>query len=97
MPALVRLGAETSPTPEALAGISSSIDEALATAEAAGYRVDLLLGPVADAAAGEPLVASSESDAVEPDTAESEVVADAAVRRELPAEKPAHPAKANKR
>src|ERR1039458_10025044 len=73
MPALVRLGAEASPTRQALAEISSTIDEALATAAAAGYRVDFLLGPVADAEAGEPLVDAGESAAVETDKPESAV------------------------
>jgi glycosidase len=72
VPALVRLGAETSPTRQALAEISSTIDEALATAAAAGYRIDLLLGPVADAEAGGPPEPSGETE-VESDPAGNEV------------------------
>jgi hypothetical protein len=55
MPSLVRLGGETAPTRQAVAEIGRTIDEALVTAEAAGYRVDLLLGPAADAEAAEAL------------------------------------------
>jgi hypothetical protein len=44
MPSLLRLAGEPSPSRAAVAEMSKTVEEALATAEAAGYRVDLLLG-----------------------------------------------------
>jgi hypothetical protein len=54
MPALLRLADEASlPGPAAVAAISRTIEESLATAEGAGYRVDLLSGPLIAEAASE--------------------------------------------
>ncbi len=44
MPSLLRLAGETAPSREALEHMSKIVKEALATAEAAGYRIDLLVG-----------------------------------------------------
>jgi len=46
MPSLLRLGSETAPSRAAIAEMSKTVEEALATAEAAGFRIDALLGPV---------------------------------------------------
>ncbi len=60
MPSLLRLAGESTPSRiasnrAAVQAMSQSIEEALATADAAGYRVDLLLAPAtAEAAGGEP-------------------------------------------
>ncbi len=64
MPSLLRMGGETAPSRAAVAEMSKTLQEALATAEAAGYRVDLLLGTDAE----ETLVSD-----VEPGTAELRV------------------------
>jgi glycosidase len=45
MPSLLRLAAEASPSRAAIEEMSRTVEEALATAEAAGYRADLLLAP----------------------------------------------------
>jgi glycosidase len=45
MPSLLRLAGEAAPSRAAVLELSASIEEALATAETAGYRVDLLLRP----------------------------------------------------
>jgi len=50
MPSVLRLAGETVPSRAAVEQMGKTVDEALATAEAAGYRIDLLLGP----ANGEP-------------------------------------------
>ena len=53
MPSLLRLAGESAPSRAAVETMSRTIKDALATAEAAGYRVDLLLGPTANEGAGE--------------------------------------------
>jgi hypothetical protein len=45
MPSLLRLAGESAPSRAAVEKVSRTIEDALVTAEAAGYRVDLLLGP----------------------------------------------------
>jgi hypothetical protein len=45
MPALLRLAGEPSPKRADVEEMSKTIQEALESAESAGYRVDLLLGP----------------------------------------------------
>jgi hypothetical protein len=52
VPSLLHLAAETRPSPAAVAAVSQLIEDSLATAEAAGYRVDLLSGALEPA--GEP-------------------------------------------
>ena len=44
MPSLLRLANESAPSRDAIAELSQTVDEALATAEASGYRIDTLLG-----------------------------------------------------
>jgi hypothetical protein len=58
MPSLLRLAGESAPSRiasnrAAVQAMSQSIEEALATADAAGYRVDLLLAPATAETAGE--------------------------------------------
>jgi len=53
MPSLLRLTDELAPRRAAVETMSRTIKDALATAEAAGYRVDLLLGPTANERPGE--------------------------------------------
>jgi glycosidase len=63
MPSLLSLAGETNPSREAVAELSKSVTEALETAEAAGYRMDEILGselepePVSDV----PVLENSES------------------------------------
>jgi hypothetical protein len=47
MPSLLRLAGETAPSRAAVEEMSRTVAEALATAEAAGYRIDALLNPAA--------------------------------------------------
>jgi glycosidase len=53
MPSLLRLAGETAPSRAAVEQMSKTVEEALETAEAAGYRIDILAGNAADAAEGE--------------------------------------------
>ncbi len=46
MPSLLRLAGETSPSRAAVEELSRTVTAALASAEAAGYRIDVLLGPL---------------------------------------------------
>ena len=72
MPSLLRLAGKAAPGRMAVEAISRTIKDALKTAEAAGYRVDLLLGPV-DAANEE---AVSEADPYADAAAEFDPAAD---------------------
>jgi glycosidase len=47
MPSLLRLAGEAAPSRDAIAKLSQTVDEALATAEAAEYRIDEFLGSAA--------------------------------------------------
>jgi len=47
MPSLLRLAGEPSPAAKAVRQMSKTVEEALATAEAANYRIDILLAPPA--------------------------------------------------
>jgi len=76
LPSLLRLAGETAPGRVAFSradvqAMSRTIDEAMAAAEAAGYRMDLLLAPAATEAAGN--VPVSQADTV----AESAIASDA--------------------
>ena len=53
MPSLLRLAGETAPSRTAVETMSRTIEDALTTAEAVGYRVDLLLGPASPEGANE--------------------------------------------
>jgi glycosidase len=69
MPSLLRLAGEAAPSRAAVEEMSKTVEEALATAEAAGYRVDRLLGLDQEASeAAEPEVPGANSDAAEPET-----------------------------
>jgi len=52
----LKIAGQASPDRAAVAALSRTIDEALETAEAAGYRVDKLLGTANDEAKPEPEV-----------------------------------------
>ena len=60
LPLLLRLAGEAAPSRAVLQAINKGIEEALTAAEAAGYRVDLLLAPVAAESAGEEVAAETE-------------------------------------
>jgi glycosidase len=53
MPSLLRLAGETAPSPSEVKKLSGAIAAALASAEAAGYRVDFMLGTGKVSASGE--------------------------------------------
>jgi hypothetical protein len=72
MPSLLRLAGETAPSRAAVEQMSKTIEEALATAEAAGYRIDALLGTSADPNADEMDEPEVESQAVEPEKSQIE-------------------------
>jgi len=69
MPSLLRIAGKAAPDRTAVDAMSHTIKDALETAEAAGYRVDLLLGPADEESTSDEGVAS------EPDE-ESDVAAD---------------------
>ena len=84
MPSLLRLAGESAPSRMAVQQMSKTIEEALSTAEAAGYRVDLLFGPAGAETEGE-AETSSVPDAAEdaageekPPSLEEELPADEA-------------------
>jgi glycosidase len=83
MPSLLHLAAETAPSRAAVEAMSRTVEDALATAEAAGYRVDLLLAPVTVEVAGDESVPDAEP-ATE-SSADSELATDVKI---LPTEKP---------
>jgi glycosidase len=63
LPSLLRLAGEAAPSRSVLQAINKGIEEALTAAEAAGYRVDLLLAPVASETVGEEAAAEIEPSA----------------------------------
>ena len=71
MPALLRLAGQTAPSRAAVEQMSRTVEEALATAEAAGYRIDAIAGqPIGPAVAMEADLASApeaERPAIEPE------------------------------
>ena len=72
MPSLLRLAGEPALDRAAVEKVSKTVEEALATAEAAGYRIDALLGPSVEPEAGEPSAPEAESPAPEPDELQTE-------------------------
>jgi hypothetical protein len=75
MPALLRLAGEPAPNRAAAEAMSKNVDEAIASAEAAGYRIDALIrGSGAAAEAGKPEEILIEADEVEPTEGVSEEV-----------------------
>jgi hypothetical protein len=67
MPSLLRLASEPAPDRAAIEAMGRTVEEALASAEAAGYRIDALLGTSP--------VAVDESE-IEPEPTESEETVD---------------------
>ena len=78
MPSLLRLADEAAPSRAVVEAMSKTIEEALGTAEAAGFRVDLLLEPATAEDAEEEQVSEAHS-GTEP---EAEAEAEAAVEPE---------------
>jgi hypothetical protein len=72
MPSLLGLGGEAAPSRAAVEKMSKTVEEALATAEAAGYRIDALLGTSTDPDAGETPEPEAESQPPEPEKPETE-------------------------
>jgi len=72
MPSLLRLAGEAAPSRAAAAEMSKTIEEALATAESAGYRIDILLGGGGDADAGETPEEESGALEAEPEAVKAE-------------------------
>ncbi|MGA2673261.1 MAG: alpha-amylase family glycosyl hydrolase [Terracidiphilus sp.] len=72
MPSLLRLAGEAAPSRAAVEEMSRTVEEALETAEAAGYRIDALLGVSNDTDAGEETSPEVESEPAEPEEAETE-------------------------
>jgi hypothetical protein len=68
MPSLLRLAGEITPNRAIAEEMSRNVEEALASAEAVGYRIDRLIGSVAAPAAAAKSVPESESEAVESET-----------------------------
>jgi hypothetical protein len=69
MPSLLRLAGEAAPSRAAVEEVSRTIEEALATAEAAGYRIDALLGPVVGAVSTQ----EAEGQTIEPEEPQVEL------------------------
>ncbi len=64
LPALLRLAGESAPSRAAVAELSKTVESALASAKAANYRIDELVGDLADAVdvdAGEPAATDAEA------------------------------------
>jgi glycosidase len=89
LPSLLRLAGESAPSRGAVQAMSRSIEDALAAAEAAGYRVDLLLSPAAPEAVGEEPASISKGSASEADLSSKPAANSEAVVE--PLEAPASP------
>ena len=72
MPSLLRLGCEAAPSRAAVEEMSKTVEEALATAEASGYRIDALLGQETAPDEGEEAGAEVESEAPGPEQPQTE-------------------------
>jgi hypothetical protein len=72
MPSLLRLGCEAAPSRAAVEEMSKTVEGALATAEAAGYRIDALLGTSPDPDAGDVAEPEAEFESLEPEQLETE-------------------------
>jgi glycosidase len=72
MPSLLRLGCEAAPSRAAVEEMSKTVEEALATAEAAGYRIDALLGTSPDPDASDVAEPEAEFESLEPEQLETE-------------------------
>jgi hypothetical protein len=67
MPSLIQVAGQTTPNRAAIEEMSKTIEEALATAEAAGYRIDALLGPEAAQEADSDSEPATVEKAIEPE------------------------------
>ena len=65
MPSLLRLAGEIAPSRTAVEEMSRTVEEALATAKAAGYRIDALLGQESAPEAGDEPAVEAESQVLE--------------------------------
>jgi hypothetical protein len=72
MPSLLRLGCEAAPSRAAVEEMSKTVEEALATAEASGYRIDALFGQETAPDEGEEAGAEVESEAPGPEQPQTE-------------------------
>jgi hypothetical protein len=72
MPALLRMAGEAAPSRAAVEELSKTVATALHSAEAAGYRIETLLGPLAAVETG----ATSKSSAPEPEPDDPDVSAE---------------------
>ncbi|MGA3069995.1 MAG: alpha-amylase family glycosyl hydrolase [Terracidiphilus sp.] len=73
MPSLLSLAGQTAPSRDAVEEVSRTIEEALATAEAAGYRIDALLSPTVGAEAGSVAAPEAEGQTIEPEEPQDEL------------------------
>ena len=80
MPTLLRLAGEKTPSRAAVVEMSRTVEEALQTAEAAGYRIDALLGTVEEPSADE--IAEPTESCSEKSARESKLVADDPIEAE---------------
>jgi hypothetical protein len=71
MPSLLRLAGETAPSRAVVEQMSKTVKEALETAEAAGYRIDALLGTVEGADSEAVIDLKAESESIEPDLSQN--------------------------
>ncbi len=91
MPSLLRLAGEAAPSRAAVEELSKTVEEALVTAEAAGYRIDALLGTADALEEPETIAPEDESVLVEPAEVEEEIEAKEAGPREPEIELPPAP------
>jgi hypothetical protein len=90
MPSLLRLAGEASPSRTDVEEMSKTIGEALASAESADYRVDMLLGPSLAEGEGEEIATEEGEGSVQEEEAAETVEATPA---EPEIESPAKPVK----
>jgi len=90
MPSLLRLAGEPAPSRTAVEEMNKTVQEALETAEAAGYRIGALLGQDAVPDAAEEPVTEAESE-TEPETVEEPLPTES-LEPEEPAAEPEEPA-----
>jgi glycosidase len=88
MPELLRLAAEPTPNSAAVEELSQTVEEALAVAKAANYRIDELLGPAAPA---EEAPSTPEETPQSPEEGTAEQGTAELIASEPPAEEPINP------
>jgi glycosidase len=71
MPSLLRLAGEKAPSRAAMVEMSRTVEEALETAEAAGYRIDVLQGAAKAAEAKAAIDSEVEPESIEPDLSQN--------------------------